>query len=193
MIVPALLTAALLAPAQDSSTPAAFPPSTALEQGISPEILAGLSALVRSFVETDEIVGAELQVIVHGRTVLHEGYGWRDREERVPMEPGGVFCVRSMTKPLIGAAIWMLVEDGRLKLGDRAAKYLPALEGEGLRDITIEQLLRHESGLPMSLILGRGSAQARERARGRRPRERPRARLRAPARPSSTATRAPTR
>jgi len=158
MIVPALLTAALLAPAQEASTPLsfplAFPPSTALEQGISPEILAGLDALVRSFVETDEIVGAELQVIVHGRTVLHEGYGWRDREERVPMEPGGVFCVRSMTKPLIGAATWMLVEDGRLKLGDRVAKYLAAYEGEGLRDITIEQLLRHQSGLPMSLILG---------------------------------------
>jgi len=153
MILAALLTAALLAPAQDSSTPAAFPPSTALEQGISPDILAGLSALVASFVETDEIVGAELQVIVHGRTVLHEGYGWRDREERVPMAPGGVFCVRSMTKPLIGAATWMLVEDGRLKLDDRVAKYLPAFEGEGLRDVTIEHLLRHQSGLPMSLIL----------------------------------------
>lgn len=153
MILPALLTAALLARTQDSSTPPAFPASTALEQGVSPEILAGLGALVRSFVETDEIVGAELQVIVHGRTVLHEGYGWRDREERVPMEPGGVFCVRSMTKPLIGAATWMLVEDGRLELGDRVAKYLPAFEGEGLRDVTIEQLLRHESGLPMSLII----------------------------------------
>src|SRR5688572_10938871 len=153
MILPGLLIFALLAPAQDSSAPPAFPPSTALEQGISPEILAGLDALVRSFVETDEIVGAELQVIVHGRTVLHEGYGLRDREERVPMEPGGVFCVRSMTKPLIGAATWMLVEDGRLKLGDRVAKYLPAFEGEGLRDVTIEQLLRHESGLPLSLII----------------------------------------
>src|SRR5687767_490855 len=153
MLLPVLLTAALLAPAQDSATPPAFPPSTALEQGISPEILAGLGTLVRSFVETDEIVGAELQVIVRGRTVLHEGYGWRDREEKVPMAPGGVFCVRSMTKPLIGAAIWMLVEDGKLKAGDRVAKYLPTFEGEGLRDVTIEQLLRHESGLPMSLII----------------------------------------
>jgi CubicO group peptidase (beta-lactamase class C family) len=173
MLLPVLLTAALLAPAQDSSTPPAFPPSTALEQGISPEILAGLDALVRSFVETEEIVGAELQVIVHGRTVLHEGYGWRDREERVPMEPGGVFCVRSMTKPLIGAATWMLVEDGRLKLGDRVAKYLPAFEGEGLRDVTIEQLLRHESGLPMSLIFAEdprklaGVRAVAERASGR--------------------------
>ncbi|TAJ12409.1 MAG: class A beta-lactamase-related serine hydrolase, partial [Planctomycetota bacterium] len=157
MLVPALLTAALLVPIQDAasrpSAPAAYPSATALEQRISPEILAGLDALVRSFVETDEIVGAELHVIVRGRTVLHEGYGWRDREERVPMQPGGVFCVRSMTKPLIGAATWMLVEDGKLKLGDHAAKFLPAFAGEGLRDITIEQLLHHQSGLPMSLIM----------------------------------------
>lgn len=161
MLVPALLAAALLFPAQDAATrpaappptPAAFPPATPLEQRVSPAILAGLSELVRSFVETDEIVGAELHVIVRGRTVLHEGYGWRDRDERVPMEPGGVFCIRSMTKPLIGAATWMLVEDGKLKLGDRVAKYLPAFDGQGLRDITIEHLLRHQSGLPMSLIL----------------------------------------
>jgi CubicO group peptidase (beta-lactamase class C family) len=147
----ALVLALTLAPFQEASDP--FPPSTALAERVSPDGLARLGELVRSFVEREEIVGAELQVIVHGRTVLHEGYGWRDREERVPMEPGGVFCVRSMTKPLIGAATWMLVEDGRLKLGDRVAKYLAAFEGEGLRDVTIEQLLRHESGLPMSLIL----------------------------------------
>lgn len=172
MILSALLSAALLLRAQDARAPA-FPPATALEQGLSPDGLAELDALVRSFVEADEIVGAELQVIVKGRTVLHAGYGWRDREERVPMEPGGVFCVRSMTKPLIGAAIWMLVEDGRLELGDRVAKFLPAFEGEGLGDITIEQLLRHESGLPMSLLLGddpRKLTSVRavaERARGR--------------------------
>ncbi|MCK6448919.1 MAG: beta-lactamase family protein [Planctomycetes bacterium] len=153
MFLPVLLTSALLASAQDTRTPTAFPPSTALEQGISPNALSELSDLVRSFVEADDIVGAELHVIVRGRTVLHEGYGWRDREERVPMAPGGVFCVRSMTKPLIGIATWMLVDDGRLKLTEPVAKYLPAFEGDGLRAVTIEQLLRHESGLPMSLII----------------------------------------
>jgi CubicO group peptidase (beta-lactamase class C family) len=153
MILDALLSLSLLAPLQEAPKSAAFPPATALEQGVSPEILAGLATMVRSFVENDEIVGAELQIIVRGRTVLHEGYGWRDREEQVPMKPGGVFCVRSMTKPLIGTAIWMLVDEGKLKLDDRAAKYLPSFEGEGLRDITIEQLLHHESGLPMSLII----------------------------------------
>jgi CubicO group peptidase (beta-lactamase class C family) len=141
------------ASAQQPAPP--FPSSTALAERISPDGLQSLSALVKSFVEKGEIVGAELLVIVHGRTILHEGYGWRDRERELPMKPGGVFCVRSMTKPLIGAAIWMLIEERKLKLDDRAAKYLPAFDVDGKREITIEQLLTHTSGLPMSLILAR--------------------------------------
>jgi CubicO group peptidase (beta-lactamase class C family) len=141
------------APVQEPAPP--FPSSTALAERISPDGLQSLSALVRSFVDKGEIVGAELLVIVHGRTILHEGYGWRDRDRELPMKPGGVFCVRSMTKPLIGASIWMLIEERKLKLDDRAAKYLPAFDVDGKREITIEQLLTHTSGLPMSLILAR--------------------------------------
>ena len=159
----ALSLALAFAPApQDAATP--FPPSTALAERISPEGLQGLSDLVQSFVDTDEIVGAELLVIVNGRTLLHEGYGWRDREHERAMEPGGVFCVRSMTKPLIGAATWMLVEEDELALDDRVAKYLPAFDVEKKREITIQHLLTHTSGLPMSLILG-GDPRALESVR----------------------------
>jgi len=132
-----------------------FPPSTALAERISPAGLQGLSDLVQSFVDSDEIVGAELLVIVNGRTILHEGYGWRDRDRELPMQPGGVFCVRSMTKPLIGASIWMLIEERELSLDTRVAKLLPAFDVDGKREITIQQLLTHTSGLPMSLIMGR--------------------------------------
>lgn len=149
----ALALALAIAPIQEASAP--FPPSTALAERVSPEVLARLEELVRSFVEREEIVGAELLVIVHGRTILHAGYGWRDRERELPMQPGGVFCVRSMTKPLIGAATWMLIDAGRLELDTRAAEHLPAFDVADRREITVEQLLRHQSGLPMSLILSR--------------------------------------
>ncbi len=152
---PALALASLLAPLQDAAAPAPFPSSTALAERVSPEGLASLAQLVRSFVEEGDVVGAELLVIAHGRTILHEGYGWRDSEHEIPMQPGGVFCVRSMTKPLIGAAIWMLIESDALTEDDRVAEFLPAFDVEGKRDITVGQLLRHQSGLPMSLILAR--------------------------------------
>ena len=147
---------ALCAPAGAAQEPAAaFPPSTALAEGLSPDALARLDALVQGFVDDDEIVGAELLVIRNGRTVLHEAYGLRDREAQVPMQTGSVFCVRSMTKPLIGAAILMLVDDERIALEDRVARHLPAFDVEGLREVTVLHLLTHTSGLPMSVIIGR--------------------------------------
>ena len=118
-----------------------------------PESLGKLDQLVQGFVENEDIVGAELLVIQNGKPLLHEAYGWRDREAEVQMETGSVFCVRSMTKPLIGTSILMLVQDGKLKLSDTIAQYLPAFDVEGKREITIEHLLTHTSGLPMSSIM----------------------------------------
>jgi CubicO group peptidase (beta-lactamase class C family) len=150
---------AALALGPPSQEPAAvaevFPASTALAEGVSPESLAGLSALVQTLVDEEEIVGAELLVLKNGHSILHEAYGWSDREAELPLRTGSVFCVRSMTKPLIGAAILMLIDDDALELDDRVAEYLPSFEAESTRDITVEHLLTHTSGLPMSLLLGK--------------------------------------
>jgi CubicO group peptidase (beta-lactamase class C family) len=151
-----LLLAAL--PLLPNPTPAVqdpFPPSTALAEGLDPQALESLAELVGGFVESGEVVGAELLVIVHGRTVLHRAYGWRDRERELPLEPGAVYCVRSMTKPLIGAATWMLIEEGRVRRSDPVGQYLPEFAEGPLATATVEHLLRHQSGLPFSLIAGR--------------------------------------
>lgn len=131
-----------------------FPASTAKAEGVSLKALAKLDKLVKALVKAEDIVGAELLVIKNGRSVMHEGYGWRDREAKTPMKNGGVFCVRSMTKPVVGAAILMLIDSKKLALADRVSKYLPVFDVEGTREITVEQLLTHTSGLPMSLLLG---------------------------------------
>jgi len=130
-----------------------FPASTAIAEGVSPEALASLDELVQRLVDEGEIVGAELFVLVHDRAILHAAYGWSDLEAKVPMELDRVFCVRSMTKPLIGASVLMLVDEGKLKLSDRVSSHLPAFDVDGLSATTVEQLLTHTSGLPMSLIL----------------------------------------
>lgn len=132
---------------------AQMPTSTAQEQGVSEASLKKLDDLVQSLVDKQDVVGAELMVIKNGHSVLHESYGWRNRETEQPMVNDSVFCVRSMTKPLIGTAILMLIEEGALKLEDPISKYLPAFDTEIGRTITIEHLLRHTSGLPLSLIM----------------------------------------
>lgn len=159
----ALALLAALAPAARVQDPAPtrqdFPASSALAEGVSPEALEALSGLVQSFVDEGEIVGAELLVLENGRSILHQAYGWRDREGEVPMQTGSVFCVRSMTKPVIGAAILMLIQDKVLDFDDRVARFLPAFDAEGSREITVEELLTHTSGLPMSLILDKDLAE----------------------------------
>lgn len=127
-------------------------PSFAAQQH-SPEALEKLNQLVRNLVADEDVVGAELLVIQNGTPILHEAYGWRDREAELPMKNGSVFCVRSMTKPLIGTSILMLVEDGKIKLSDPIAQYLSAFDVDGKREITIQHLITHTSGLPMSTIM----------------------------------------
>jgi len=127
--------------------------SSAQNEGVSAQSLAKLDQLIQTLVDDNDIVGGELLVIKNGHSILHEAYGMRDREHGIEMEIGSVFCVRSMTKPFIGVSIMMLVEEGLLKLDDPIAKYIPSFDVDSTREITIQQLITHTSGLPMSLIM----------------------------------------
>jgi CubicO group peptidase (beta-lactamase class C family) len=134
------------------SVPGSAASAPAVSQDLPPEGLAELAATVRGYVEEGAIVGAELLVIKNRHTVLHEAVGWRDREEQTLMERNTIFNIRSMTKPLVAAAVQMLVDEGRLALGDRVSEYLPGFAGGASGEITIEHLLTHRSGLPVSIV-----------------------------------------
>lgn len=129
-------------------------PATPQSMGLDSGALDALAAVVERWVDEERIVGAEIAVVRAEHVLFHRGFGWRDRETRVPMEPGGVFCLRSMTKPVIGAAVQRLVDDGRLSASDTVATYLPAFDHECSRTITLEQLLTHTSGLRLSSLVG---------------------------------------
>ncbi len=140
--------------AQESGLPG-FEPATPESQGLAPARLEELCGVVQGFVEAGAIVGAELCVIKNDRNVLHRGFGWKHREEEVPMEPGGIFCVRSMTKAVVGTAVQLLIDEESLAESDRVAEHLPSFDYERSRSITIEQLLTHTGGLPLSGLLGK--------------------------------------
>jgi CubicO group peptidase (beta-lactamase class C family) len=129
-----------------------FPPLELAADDPARTALELLSDHVRALVEEDACVGAELHVIRGRRTVLHVSHGQADREAERPLALDSVFCVRSMTKPLVGTAVQMLLDEGRLALDTRVAELLPAFDRPDPRGITIEQLMTHTSGLTMSAI-----------------------------------------
>ena len=129
-----------------------FPHADPNIHGIPAEALEELSATLYKHVEDDNIVGAEFLIIKSGHIVMHEACGWRDREQLAPMEPNTIFNIRSMTKMLTGASAQILMDEGRLRLDDKVSQYLPGFDNRRSGDITIEQLLTHRSGLPVSII-----------------------------------------
>jgi CubicO group peptidase (beta-lactamase class C family) len=137
-----------------------------IASGFSQAGLVRIGDYMRNEVSAGRIPGAVLLIQQHGHPVLLESYGVRDVERQRPMTADTIFRLYSMSKPVTSVAAMMLVNDGRLGLADPVAKYIPAfadlkvgvetrdetgkpaLKLEPLdRPITIEDLLRHTSGI----------------------------------------------
>ncbi|MEM7248722.1 MAG: serine hydrolase domain-containing protein [Acidobacteriota bacterium] len=129
-----------------------FPEASPASQGLEPRAVQRLTEHLQGLVDSEEIVGGEIAVIKNRRKVLHEAFGWKDREAGVRLEPGALHCVRSMTKPLVGTAVAMLLEEGALSLDTRVADIIPEFDHGRAGDITVEHLLTHSSGLPFTTI-----------------------------------------
>ena len=109
---------------------------------------------VEAFTAARKIPGAALAVVKDRRIVYTRGYGLADRERGEPVRPDSLFRIASISKPLTAVAVLKLVEQGRLRLQDRAFDLVrldPVLPPGGkpdprLREITIRHLLQHTGG-----------------------------------------------
>jgi CubicO group peptidase (beta-lactamase class C family) len=138
----------------------------AASSSFSPEKLDRVGDHIRNEIATQKIPGAILLIQQHGKPVYFENFGVRDVVTKLPMTADTIFRIYSMSKPIASVAAMMLVEDGRLSLDDPVSKYIPAFAGVKVgvekqdengktalalepvnRPITIEDLLRHTSGL----------------------------------------------
>jgi CubicO group peptidase (beta-lactamase class C family) len=92
------------------------------------------------------VPGASVLVIRDGAAVFRRSYGLSDLEQRAPATPETNYRLASMTKQFTAAAILLLVEEGKVALGDPVRRWLPSLP-EATAGITIRHLLTHTSGL----------------------------------------------
>jgi CubicO group peptidase (beta-lactamase class C family) len=170
------LVAACLALALLHLTPIASPAEQLVAQpetvGLSPQRLAALGKALSADVEQGKLPGAVIGIFRKGKLAYFEAFGWQDKPAGKKMEKDAIFRIYSMTKPWTSVAAMMLVEDGRIQLTDPISKYLPAFKdlqvsvptanpaadpsGYALvaaqREPTIQDLLRHTSGLAYDFV-----------------------------------------
>jgi uncharacterized protein YbbC (DUF1343 family)/CubicO group peptidase (beta-lactamase class C family) len=117
--------------------------------------LAVLDPVINEAIAQQQIPGAVLIVGHDGHVVYRKAYGSRAIEpRREAMTLDTIFDCASMTKVLATTpAIMQLWEQGKFRMNDPVAKYLPDFGQNGKQDITIRQLLVHYSGLAPDLDL----------------------------------------
>jgi CubicO group peptidase (beta-lactamase class C family) len=151
-----VLAGAPLLPAE--SLPAGDPKAL----GFSPERLATMRQSLESVVDGGQFAGLSWLVARRGRVVATGAYGWRDVEQKQPMELDTICRIYSMSKIVTSVGALILLEEGRLDLADPVSRHLPEFEqmqvftggtaeapllATASTPITVEHLLTHTAGL----------------------------------------------
>ncbi|PWU02204.1 MAG: beta-lactamase [Terriglobia bacterium] len=141
--------------------------------GFSSERLQRIHQAVARHIDAHDISGAVTLVARKGRIVHFENHGLMDLDSKKPMSKDALFWIASMSKPITGVAILMLLEEGKVRLTDPVSKFIPEFRGlqvamiqertgpapaaagsapqfqsvPASHEITIRDLLTHVSGL----------------------------------------------
>jgi uncharacterized protein YbbC (DUF1343 family)/CubicO group peptidase (beta-lactamase class C family) len=117
--------------------------------GLDPDRLARIDEAVGRAIAARQVPGAVVLVGRRGQVAYARAFGRRAVEPAdEPMTRDTIFDMASLTKPVATAtSTLILVERGRLRLDDRLGRLLPEFDNHGKGAITVEQLLRHRSGL----------------------------------------------
>jgi CubicO group peptidase (beta-lactamase class C family) len=155
---------------------ATLPETKPEDVGLSRERLQRIHDTIQRHIDSHDISGAVTLVMRKGRMAHLEAHGLMDVEAKKPMAKDSIFRIWSMSKPVTGVAILMLMEEGKVRLNDPVSRFLPEFKGMKVavvqekaaaaaasggsqpappqfytvpsnREITIQDLLTHVSGL----------------------------------------------
>ena len=132
--------------------------------GLMSERLPRIDAVMNAEVNARALPGAVLMIARHGQLAYSGAWGYLDPQTQQPMPQDAIFSIASMTKPLVTVAALILAEQGFLAINEPVAKYLPLLANRtvnpplcdgavgapteaAVRQMTVEDLMRHTSGL----------------------------------------------
>lgn len=101
---------------------------------------------VKSVMQQRHIPAISIAVVKDGVLVKAAGYGLANIEHNIAARPDTVYKIGSTSKQFIAAGIMLLVQDGKIAVGDKLSKHIDGTPTEW-QDITIRHLLTHTSGL----------------------------------------------
>src|SRR5262245_2586225 len=157
------------------STSAETPRAKPADVGVSSERLQRIHELMQRHIDAGDFSGAVTLVARNGRVAHLEPQGLMDIETKKPMTVDAMVRIMSMTKPIVGVAVLMMIEEGKVRLNDPVSKFIPEFKNlkvgvlQGTqpppppagqrgapprfytvpadREITIKDLLTHTPGL----------------------------------------------
>ena len=121
--------------------------------GVTQDQIESLAETMRQAVQQERIAGGSFLVAHKGEIVFREAFGYADIESKRPFTTDELCPIASVSKPFLASVVMALVEQGKLKLDDPVAKYLPEFKGKKVegsqspaRPMTIRHLLSHTAG-----------------------------------------------
>jgi CubicO group peptidase (beta-lactamase class C family) len=154
-----------------SGTAAPLPTASPEDVGMSSDRLERITSMLTSAIDAGEFPGVVVMVARDGKLVYSRNLGSQDKAAGMAMRADSIFRIYSMTKPIVTVAAMMLVEQGKLSLADPVSKFIPAFadtkvgiesrDASGApmlelvdqrRPMTVQDLLRHTSGLAYGLV-----------------------------------------
>jgi len=105
---------------------------------------------LQTTVEQHKMAGLTAVVVRDGKTIFNRAYGVADINSGAPVSTQHLYHMASVSKPVVAVAVMQLVEQGKINLSAPVSTYLPyfTMADDRVKDVTIDQLLSHTSGMP---------------------------------------------
>jgi CubicO group peptidase (beta-lactamase class C family) len=125
------------------------------QTGVNIQGTAKADSVIRQFMSTWNISGAGVAITKNGKLVYNKGFGYTNARQTEKAQPGNLYRIASVSKPITAIAIMKLVEEGRLSLSDTVfgkgkllnqPYYLEKISDKRIYTITVKQLLEHTAG-----------------------------------------------
>ena len=135
------------------------------QAGVSKERLNKIAPVLEENIKAGRFPGFITAVARKGKVVHFETQGFSDVEKQIPLQKDSLFRIYSMSKPITGVALMILLEEGKVRLNDPVSIYIPEFANTEVmvvnedgttsieklkRQITIRDLATHTSGIAYS-------------------------------------------